>query len=174
MRVRPMDILVFSDSHGRGARMEEAYRRQPTPPDAVFFLGDGLRDFAGVSFDDTDVYAVRGNCDFASFSAEEPEERLVRLGGFCFCLMHGHRYGVKSGVTAAAEHAARAGADVLLFGHTHEALEETLPAGTHVGSFVLPKPLLLFNPGSIGEGYPASFGVLVLRSGNILPGHGAI
>ena len=41
-----MNILVFSDSHGRGSRMLEALARQIKKPDAVIFLGDGLRDLS--------------------------------------------------------------------------------------------------------------------------------
>ena len=59
-----MEFLIFSDSHGRKQAMEEAFRRQIRLPDAVLFLGDGLRDLDANDFSPSTLFAVRGNCDF--------------------------------------------------------------------------------------------------------------
>ena len=89
-------------------------------------------------------------------------------------MMHGHRYGVKSSLSAAAAHAAKEGADVLLFGHTHVFIEKRIPEGTDVCGITLKKPLYLFNPGSVG-GYERSFGCISINSdGNVIMSHGNV
>lgn len=170
-----MEILVFSDSHGKWARMNTVYDRQTVRPAAVFFLGDGLRDVERADFGDVDVFSVCGNCDsygfFPAVSGAAPIERMVEMGGFRFLLMHGHTHGVKSGFESAAAYAAQRGADALLFGHTHTPLSLTLSAGETVGRVVLEKPLCVFNPGSLWEG---SFGHITVQNGCILASHGSL
>ena len=39
-----MEYLVLSDSHGRADLVDRAIELQLRKPDAVLFLGDGLRD----------------------------------------------------------------------------------------------------------------------------------
>ncbi len=161
-----MDILVFSDSHGHGDRIEEVLRRPGVNPSAVFFLGDGLRDLAWLELRGIPLYSVCGNCDF--FAAEGSEsELLVELGGVKIFATHGHKYSVKSGHARFAARAAELGADIALFGHTHTPLEQTYPAGTVLGATELTRDLHLLNPGSIGSN-KGSFGNITLHNGNIL------
>lgn len=164
-----MNLLVLSDTHGRPDRIRDALKRQPTPPDALIFLGDGLSDLARCDTGNIPVYAVRGNCDALTIFDDPPtpEERLIDLYGIKIFLTHGHRFLVKQGLSAAAAYAARLGADLLLYGHTHIALEENIPTGTLVGGFVTEKPLILFNPGS-AAGYRGSFGSIAVRGHNIV------
>ena len=61
-----MDILVFSDSHGREGRIKEAIDRQIKKPDAIIFLGDGLRDIGNIEADGIPILSVSGNCDIGS------------------------------------------------------------------------------------------------------------
>ena len=168
-------ILVLSDSHGRRDNILTALERQIHRPDVVLFLGDGLRDIGYVDFGNTPVHAVSGNCDGIFVPSGEPDERTLYIGNLCICMMHGHKYMVKSGRTAAAAHAAKLGADILLFGHTHETVEDHLPAGFPLGSVTLQKPLTVFNPGTIGGiSAPATFGTITIRDGVALCGHGKI
>ena len=163
-----MNILVFSDSHGHGDRIEEVLRRQIVPPDAVFFLGDGLRDIAWIiPPDDAPLYSVRGNCDFYS-SRDAEDEILINIDGIRIFAAHGHRYSVKSGYEVMAAKAATLGADIMLFGHTHEPLSETLQEGDSVGGITLTKTLHILNPGSIGSYGDATFGTVTVRRGVIL------
>ena len=67
--------------------------------------------------------------------------------------------------------AAKFDADIVLFGHTHEAYEETIPEGTLIGGKSLTRPMYLFNPGSIAQG---SFGTLVLKRDCVLFSHGSL
>ncbi len=164
-----MDILIVSDTHGRHDRLAELLRR--TDAGVLLFLGDGLRDLEAVS-DTVTVRAVRGNCDFIGRNV--PDTRVEDFGTCRVFMTHGHRFGVKSDLTAVIYAALDADADVLLYGHTHVPFERTLQAGTLLGDRVLKKPLLILCPGSLGEprdGKPA-FGTLTVQHGGILAGHG--
>ena len=68
--------------------------------------------------------------------------------------------------------AAQKGADVVLFGHTHEPYLHTVAAGERVGERTLSRPMTLFNPGSIG--YGGSFGHLLLTGETILLSFGSV
>ena len=168
-----MDILVFSDSHGRVENIREALQRQLEVPYAVLFLGDGLGDLKEIDFK-CPVYAVCGNCDFRSWimPPDEPDERLIMLAGKRIMMTHGHKYSVKSGLARAIYAAADREADILLFGHTHEKMEMFLPKGTNLLGTEIKKDLYVMNPGSIG-GYPSSFGCISIDGcGRILLSHG--
>ncbi len=168
-----MECLIFSDSHGRADRMEYVLKEQPIAPSVVFFLGDGLRDSGFPHFEHQALYAVKGNCDGGLFGELLPygEECVVSLEGHRILALHGHRYGVKSGLGALLARAADAEADIVLFGHTHIPWDEVVPAGTTVGNRVLSRPIHLFNPGSLAEG---SFGSLLLRGDTVLFSHGKL
>ena len=105
-----MEILIFSDAHGRREGMQEAIARQVGRVDAVFFLGDGLRD--AYALDHPSLYAVRGNCDWFSEDMA-PAEIVMSLEGHTILATHGHAYGVKSGRGALIAHAAEVGADIV-------------------------------------------------------------
>lgn len=168
-----MNILIISDSHGRGEYVEEAIRR--VRPDAILFAGDGLRDFSHMKLP-CPLYAVKGNCDWAigdPYIAQYEDEALVTLGGIRILLMHGHRYGVKSTLTPAIARAVSCGADVLVYGHTHEAAELHLRPGETLSGLSVPSALTVFNPGSIGD-YGHSFGTLTVKDGQMLFGMGEI
>ena len=100
-----MKLLVFSDSHGNVANMEDAVRREE--PDQVLHLGDVVRDADALRrrFPDLPMTRVRGNCDARS---DVPEECLLERAGRRLLLMHGHTRFVKSGPGAAVA-AARQG-----------------------------------------------------------------
>ena len=170
-------ILILSDSHGHTRNLRLALEKQLRRPDVVLFLGDGLRDLGclGLSEKNISLFAVKGNCDCYSYpEPDDPDRRLLTIGNVRICMMHGHTHHVKGGWYPAAAYAAREGADILLFGHTHEPLEEHLPAGTVLGGVPLEKPLTVFNPGTIGGGWgkDATFGTMTIRNGTFLMGHG--
>ena len=74
-----MELLVISDAHGNRAAICEALRRQVRPPDALLFLGDGLRDLPDLPDGRTALYAVAGNCDGYLPFFTEGEEREICL-----------------------------------------------------------------------------------------------
>ena len=171
-----MNLLVFSDSHGRGPNMLEAVSRQIKKPDAIIFLGDGLRDISYCEFGDIPLFAVCGNWDAVSFygKGNADDERIITLGGKRIMMTHGDRYAVKIGLGRLAKAADEKGVDIVLFGHTHEPLSMYLPEGDDSFGFKLKKPLYLFNPGSIG-GYERSFGCVTIDArGGVLTSHGSL
>lgn len=145
-----MKLLVLSDSHGTMQYMCDAVEKEH--PDYVIHLGDHDRDAEELMryYPSLPVSYVRGNCDFRS---DKPETRLVTYGGKRFFLCHGHTYGVKSGLLRAVYAAKAAGADFLLFGHTHLPFHDVADG------------LILLNPGACGTQNPfgkPSYGVIEL------------
>ena len=165
-----MKLLIFSDSHGNTERMKAVIRR--TPADAVVHLGDGFRDIEAVRDELGEDYErrlryfrVRGNCDFfLGGAASPPEELTVELGGVRFLLLHGHTRHVKHGTALLENYARGIGADIVLFGHTHEVVDRWLPGEGPT------RPLRLFNPGSIGApaGCDPRYGYIEIRNGQAL------
>ena len=178
-----MDVLVFSDTHGRRHTIERVLAQLNFRPSTVLFLGDGLRDLSVITdnekYEGVSVFAVAGNCDGSIlFPSDEPDVRTVILGNLRVVMMHGHTCDVKWGLGEAIALAASKEADVLLYGHTHAPYERMLPAGERLrDGTVLAKPLLVANPGSLGaprDGHEPTFGVLTIRSGVALFSHGIV
>lgn len=112
-----MRLLVISDAHGLRSRIESAIELHPEA-DAVIFLGDGARDLPAVEelYPDKKIYAVCGNCDVMCCL---PETRAEIFGGKRVFFTHGHLFGAKGGEEKLRAAAREAGADILLYGHTH-------------------------------------------------------
>jgi putative phosphoesterase len=149
-------LVILSDSHNSPEAVRRVFQAEPDMTAAVF-LGDGLRDLDRVApeFSWLRIYAVAGNCDF---NALEPYDGLAAFDGVLLFYTHGHNYGVKYDLDTLAEAARARGADVALFGHTHEACKEKRDG------------VLLFNPGSCGRSYGSddTYGVMILANGQIL------
>lgn len=161
-----MEILIFSDSHGALSSMRRVIEAHPGATH-ILFCGDGIKDITALEkdFPKRVFLSVKGNCDAWFSPGECPTERLFTLGGLRILMMHGHTHGVKGSYGVAASYAAKEGADILLFGHTHLPFEG--------GLSVKEKRVHLFNPGSIGErGGDASYGVLTVRENGYLFSHG--
>ena len=134
-----MKLLVFSDSHNQTEAMPDAVRRET--PDLIVHLGDHAHDARAITarFPGVPLRSVRGNCDYG---AEGGDVELLEFCGRKVFLTHGHLYGVKNGLDNITRKGASAGADLVLFGHTHRAY-----IGKSGG-------LTLFNPGAVsGRGW---------------------
>lgn len=169
-----MDALILSDSHGKAYNLKEVLARQKRGLDLLIHLGDGLRDLDAIDLPTLPpFYAVKGNCDFFDFSLSFPyqEEYLTAIGGHVALLTHGARYGVKSGLGALLASAAQKGADLVFYGHTHTPHLEIIEKGRELGGVILPRPMYVFNPGSLAQG---SFGALTLRGDQVLLSHGGL
>lgn len=142
-----MKLLVLSDSHGNLANMVAAVEQEA--PDLMIHLGDGWRDAQELhcAYPSIPLEQVPGNCDFC---LGEAQERLLKVAGYHIFICHGHTRGVKQGYRGAFEAAWGWEADLLLFGHTHRA-----DSGEVNG-------LTWMNPGSVGAGRMASYGVVTL------------
>ena len=135
-----MRVGVFSDSHGDHEALDELLERMGAL-DAVCFLGDvardaeHLRERLAAMPNQPVLYAVRGNNDYYSICTL-PWELLIELGGVRIYMTHGHQL---VSLMNLAYKAQECGAQVALFGHTHQALCETVQG------------VLLLNPGSAGN-----------------------
>ena len=142
-----MKVCVFSDSHGYAANMISAIELEK--PDACLFLGDGERDLCKLEkkFPDLPVYAVRGNCDFGT---ELKNVLICVIEGVTIFMTHGHLSYVKYeyDLDTLTSQALEAGADIALFGHTHD---------QHISEN---RGVTLINPGSVGRGYYPAYAVL--------------
>ncbi len=150
-----MRILVFSDSHGRGSRIEAAIFEHPEV-EHIFFLGDKISDIEDIEtlFPDRKIYSVMGNCDFSLFGKGT---KTVNLAGRKILYTHGHEFSVKSGTDRLISYAKDNDIDLVLYGHTH------IPESTYLDG------LYIINPGSIGKGAGYdSYAIIDLEESGIL------
>ncbi len=167
-----LTITVISDSHGHPGNISEVMARQEKvcKPGYVLFLGDGVADLDRCDLPDgCTLLAVQGNCD--AVDSGYPAVRVVPLGIYRILMMHGHTCAVKHGLSSAVAMAVRENADLLLYGHTHQPDAQILRAGSEYCGLTFPKPLYIFNPGSIAEG---SFGTITIGPDGILLAHGRL
>ena len=140
-----MRILVVSDTHGDFNSLNLALAAQPNA-EMIIHCGDGAAQIQSLKDAVTDkpVVGVRGNCDWTS---DLPQTEVVCAAGKKIFVTHGHLYNAKF-TFVQLEYAAREeNADILLFGHTHQAMTDY-----HDG-------LYMMNPGSC-HGYYATYGYI--------------
>ena len=144
-----MKLLILSDSHRSVGGMLDAVEKER--PDRILHLGDYRSDTEelGFLYPSIPILSVPGNCDGWT---GEPEERRFHLAGHCVLMGHGHRWYVKHDLSAALLAARKAGAELLLFGHTHVPLCRQEEDG-----------LWVMNPGSIRD--RDSYGLIFLEPG---------
>lgn len=129
-----MRIGVVGDIHGNLQGLEQALRSMG-PVDHLLFTGDGYREIVKVKLNiGVPIKGVAGNCDFYS---EYPSEQVLRLDDHKVMLTHGHRYGVKQGLTTIGLAGREKGLELVVFGHTH------VPVNTEW------EGIRLFNPGTL-------------------------
>lgn len=114
--------LVVSDTHGHNENLKKVlsyFGEKGNGLEMLIHLGDSQGTAEALeALADCKVEAVRGNCD----SAGLPVAKLIPIGDKKALITHGHRYGCKSGTDAMKEMAKENGAQIVLFGHTHEPL----------------------------------------------------
>jgi len=129
-----MKVLVFSDTNGRWQLCREVLAREEEVA-AILHAGDHYDDAIALSqVVNLPVYAVRGNCDWTG-----PEEQKLVLAGVPLLLLHGHRFGAKSGLSSLYYKGLEAGVRIVIFGHSHVPVQED------------DGQVLLFNPGSLAR-----------------------
>ncbi len=152
-----MRIIVISDSHG-GARNIDYALQSHTDAQHVFFLGDNVRDIENVKtyHPDRIFHIVHGNCDYGNMY---PSIDTVTLGGKKIVFTHGHNFAVKSGSSALISKARKAGADIVLYGHTHIAKSEYVDG------------IYAINPSSISHSREGSnsYAVIDILENGIMP-----
>lgn len=113
-----MDILVFSDSHGRKEYVPFVISREAGCK-TVFFLGDGEDDVLPhrASYPDRQFFCVKGNCESYSHL---PKDFIKFVGGVTIYACHGDAFAVKNSLSHLFSYAASVEAELVLYGHTHE------------------------------------------------------
>lgn len=151
-----MRIVAFSDSHGNSHVLRRIVAARPDA-DVFIHLGDGERELDNLAMEFTDkrFYFVCGNCDMYSMAKTQD---LIELAGKKIFFTHGHIYGVKSDLDKLKHEAKAAGADIVLFGHTHIAMTE------------YDSPIYYMNPGSVTRPQkgPISYGVVDITGAGIV------
>lgn len=110
-----MRIGIVSDTH----RMEN-FMNKSIPYlkecDLIIHAGDNFLDSKYIhKMTNTDIIAVKGNCDF-----EDVEDEIAfEVEGKTIFVCHGDKYGVKYGLMEIEEKAKSVCADIVIFGHTH-------------------------------------------------------
>lgn len=149
-----MKILVVSDTHGDFNSLLRAVKAQPDA-EVIVHCGDGDEQVQLLkeTVKDKMIVCVRGNCDWNSFL---PSKETLKICGKKIFITHGHLYNAKVGLYTIMCAAREEGADILLYGHTHIAMN-TYEDG-----------LYMMNPGSC-HGYMASYGIIeITENGDVL------
>jgi hypothetical protein len=138
-------LLVFSDTHGSITALKNVlnWAKDRTPPNdkicAAAFLGDGIDDLQPAA-DATGFFCewkiVCGNNDYGH---SLPGSAVFDFANHRFFLCHGHRHSFFSSYHTLVAAARNAGADIVLFGHSH------VPFNKKV------EDIYLINPGSVGR-----------------------
>ncbi len=145
-----MKYLIVSDTHRYINNTISLIER--LKPDYCIHLGDMASDCEDLEniFPRQKFIFVKGNNDVWLRDSRFPDERFFELEGKKFYICHGHRFHVKTGTDYLKSEAAKKGADIVLFGHTHRKfIEEN-------GNIVI------LNPGTY-----TSYGIITIKDGCI-------
>ena len=148
-----MRIVVVSDTHGDIWALREAVSRQKHA-EAVIHLGDGADELETVQreFPEKAFFGVRGNNDW---SCPLPYSNVISLAGNTIFYTHGHYYHVKYGLYDFLSAARGNGAQIALYGHTHEPMTDYQDG------------LYVMSPGALG-GVRGSYGIIDLTPAGIV------
>jgi putative phosphoesterase len=143
-----MKILVLSDSHAGLSFMRKCI--QTCKPDAVVHLGDYYDDGAQMQeeYPHIPVHQVMGNCDKYRAPLSAREILNYNVCGISCYMTHGHRHYVKNSIALLLADARAAKAQIVMFGHTHQAVCYCEQDG-----------LWVLNPGACGS-WGGSVGVI--------------
>jgi len=151
-------IGVLSDTHGDFSSLEKAIDKLKDV-DLILHAGDFYKDAEYVkAVTCKKVIGVLGNCD-VNFGLDGDYEKVLEIEGKRFFLTHGHYFYIKSDLGLLIKRAKELCADVVVFGHTHKALNIEIDN------------IIFFNPGSTtlprGENLP-SCGMIEVNKEEIL------
>ena len=148
-----MRILVVSDTHGDYFTLQRVVTAQPKA-EIVIHLGDGEQQSMQLvtDFPEKMIVRLRGNGDWGS---DLPAVQTLHIAGKKIFATHGHLYNGKMGYYSVYMAAREQKADILLFGHTHNAMTD------------YDDGLYVMNPGSLRGAY-ATYGILDITEAGIV------
>ncbi len=137
-----MRILVLSDTHGDARSLMRALQQQPNA-EMIIHCGDGRAEVEDLQkvIKDIPIVPVRGNCDWGKAL---PPTQVIEVAGKRIFITHGHLYQAKFSIYNLVCAAREEKADIVCFGHTHQAMTE------------YDDGLYILNPGSC-HGYGATY-----------------
>lgn len=154
-----MRIVAMSDSHGDGNAVRQVVETHLGDADLFLHLGDGAAEFCAVmeEYPRKAAAYVVGNNESVFFQWNHRKSMTIDAGGHTIFLTHGDRLHVKLDLLELLYMGKRSGTDVILFGHTHRALDEETDG------------IRLINPGALRypRGGGPSYAVLDLAENKI-------
>lgn len=130
-----LKIGLFSDSHGHFHSLLMCAERL-VDADMYLHAGDYIRDANDLAIvTGKECIGVTGNCDYPLGEAATP--KMLDLAGWKIMLVHGHQFGVKHGIDKLYHVAEDCCAEIVVYGHTHNA-----------SLYVLDGKTMFINPGS--------------------------
>ncbi len=140
-----MRILVVSDSHGAKNFMFRCVEQ--FKPDMILHLGDYYSDGEELHerFPQIRFAQVPGNCDLSRMPLSARRILIPTIDGVVTYMTHGDLQKVKINLDILKLSGRKAGAELVVFGHTHQSFCEQ----TDDGMWVL-------NPGSCGYIHPSA------------------
>lgn len=126
------EIIVASDTHGRGDLLRELERAYPR---ADLFLHCGDLEESPKQY--PRWVFVRGNNDYYVTQDEMPDTRVLRINGHGILMCHSHTFSYSGRIKAMVEYAKKNRCDIVLYGHTHVSCIEERDG------------VLVINPGSM-------------------------
>ncbi|MZQ97167.1 MAG: YfcE family phosphodiesterase [Acidaminobacter sp.] len=154
-----MKLIVISDTHGEKSWIQKAVEAN-RDASIIIHCGDFASDLEIVKSMPIEAVAVTGNVPDLHQARLMPddrmEERILIYEGVRILLTHGHRYDVKYTLNKLFYRAQEAQAELVLFGHTHTALNLS-----HDG-------ITFLNPGSPARprGGKPGYGIIDVEKGN--------
>ena len=133
-----MKILITSDTHGRLDRIEQVRQKHR---DIDYHIDAGDLGINPHHLERFHIITVKGNNDFFSTA---PYERVLDFTTLKIYLTHGHKEHVKFGYGRLIQKAEAVGADLVVFGHTHQTF------------YKQENKMIIINPGAIGD-YQGSY-----------------
>ncbi len=135
-----MRVLAVADTHGKADL--NAILKVAETCDLLVHLGDGFQDGQILQAAlRSPIVQVSGNADYPF--AMMPE-KMIEFDGRQIYLTHGHLYDVKKGLDNLLLRAAEVEADLVLFGHLHRRVSQTVGKTRY------------FNPASAWKNYDGS------------------
>lgn len=125
-----MKLLVLSDTHFAPVSLIEDIYQHHQEVNATIHCGDFCHHLEEIHI--PHFYVVAGNNDF--YIAQQ--ECLLTIDQYKIFICHGHRYAVEDTLDLLLDEGKQKKADIILYGHTHQALEERKD------------DMLIINPGS--------------------------